>query len=160
MPTTIERIELVLPDFEASVYDPLISPSLKHALANAETLAYARKRVAMGRFCRETCELGRSFFARLGLSAVRTEVHVQDDWQHHFLALPVDEPEVTDEDVIIDPTYLQFARERNVDELLETRPSVFMGTRAAITELMRDQYFVLEPGADALYRPESLETIY
>lgn len=153
-----EDIEKLLPEFEAAVYDPLVETMFGEIDDSAE-LESARTLVSVMNHCRETSEAGHEFFKRrLGHISVRLEVHVQPDEHHHFLSIP--EPEsnqLSPEDLIIDPTYLQYLRNRRDQAALKGHQRVFIGTRAAIMQLMEGSDF-LGPEAAILYSPDTLKT--
>ncbi len=159
MSDTIEQIRMALPLLEEAVYDPLAKPMLMAGFDDEESREYVRKRVAMGRFCRETSSAGKLFFARMGMYSVKHEMHAIKDWQHHFLSERTREMALSPDDTIIDPTYLQFAKERDVEELLIKWPNVFIGARGAIIELMNDTDFSDDARAAQLYQPHTLITI-
>ena len=155
----IERIKLVLPDFEAVVYESIAQTSLGSLVA-VEDKDYLYKRIAMGPWCREACKLGRTFLSQhMGLAALRTEVHGTPDWLHHFLSVPTSMQEMQPEDIVVDPTYLQFADNLNVEEMIDTRPNVFVGTRAAIMLLMQDPTFTSEALAPSFYQSTTLTSV-
>lgn len=158
MPVTQETITRLLPEFEAAVYDPLVDMMFGE-ITDVNELERARMRIAILPYCREASTAGKDFFVpKLGYCAVRLEMHALPDEHHHFLTVMTHSQRTTPEDIVIDPTYLQYARSREVDELMRTHPRVFVGTRAAIMSLMQGSDF---NGAEAavMYDPSTLSHI-
>ncbi len=152
---TLQEIHRLMPEFEAAVYDPLVN-ELHGELAGLE-LENARTHVARAGYCRETTEAAYEFMTRrLGLVAIRHEVHALPDEYHHFLSINGAGPELTGADLIIDPTYLQFTKnvlKADLSALHEQYPRVFVGTRSAVTRLIQGPKFTAEKAV--LYMPDT-----
>lgn len=153
----IFKLQLGLPALETAVYEPLIRQKLNVEYDDdPETWRYMRTRIAMGRYCREASELGLHHIRSMGMTDVRKEIHSMDIGEHHFLSIPDISGQLSRDDLVVDPTYLQFAKSSNPEELMESRQNIFIGTRMVIASLMRDPSFSDDPDLSNVYGLDTL----
>jgi hypothetical protein len=155
---TTRDINNLLPGFEAAVYDPLIEQMFGEIDEGPE-MEQLRTHVARLPFCEETTEVGRAFFIpRLGYAALRQEIHAVDGEKHRFLTSMKHTERITEEDIIVDPTYLQYSTIEDLDTLHRSYPRVFVGARMVLMNLMLGDNFKGQRAA-RLYAPETLQSI-
>lgn len=140
MTEELEKIRALLPEFERAVYKTCASDEERHT--------YAR-----GKNCMRASEYGKMFLRGTGIKVVRREVHFIGGLRgsgHSFISLlESGVKEITMEDAIVDPTYLQYA-----DDTTDTSiyPNTFVGTRQEILNLMQSTEFTTHTRAPLLYQ--------
>lgn len=155
---TVETQEFKRREFEDAVFGPILRGIISMPLDDEER-EYHYMRIAMGPWCAEATTNARNFLPKkIGSLAVRMEDH-ENDMRHFFLSLSDSQTGIADSDIIIDPTYLQFCRSSNPDELLETHPKFFVGTRLAIVGLMKDPDFCGDNVSRSLYEAATLRSM-
>ncbi len=143
------------PGLEWALYDRAAWDLARAEGFDTRDLSGLYRRIAMDTKCTETTFYGRHFMAALGGSAVMREYHVLDDnWAHWFYSVPSQRNKISEEDIVVDPTYLQFAD--RVESISDEMPNVFIGARKAVIDLMLDESFSTMSHAAGLYRETSL----
>jgi hypothetical protein len=155
MALKLSELEDLVPALEAAVYDPIIE-RIYGEVSDTELREHYRKRIAGSIFCLEVCVSAEKFLKKLGFFAVHKEVHVyaKEDWLHAFLSIPTQE-EDRSEDIIIDPTYLQFLHSSEPSAIGD-RSRVFIGTRSQIIEFISTSPDMFDTRASDFYKSETL----
>jgi hypothetical protein len=152
------RINTLIPDLEAEVYDRYALKGYATEALNPPKVARLRRLVATNSYCLETSRQGYNFLnIEHGITEIRRERHVANiadgSYGHFFLSLPASSPtELTGEDLVIDATYLQYATSQQ--ERAQS-PLIYVGQRDQITDLMRNPNFTDKPHAALLYMPDT-----
>lgn len=135
MSISIETVKLLIPALEVTI--------------SGEADPVRRRTYAMGTNCMRASERGKIFLRNVGLRVVRREVHYTPFMGHAFLALLNDDVgTISMSDLIVDPTYLQFASQ---SPGLSDFPNTFVGSRHQMIELMSDSGFTSNQHAPDLY---------
>ncbi|MCW1907823.1 MAG: hypothetical protein KIH63_000595 [Candidatus Saccharibacteria bacterium] len=151
------RISELLPAFERSTYDSLLP---RATVLCGEELDAFRRATASTRVCTAIAPLGMAFLQKEGYQVI-SEWHIpnhpltQGGRLGHMFISELGDPNrrrLGEHDVVIDPTYLQFA---HADARTHDLPSVFVGPRGEIMQMMSDPDFSINPVAAQFYTEDT-----
>jgi len=136
----VEKLRSSTPEIELAAYNALIAEKFPNIWDRPDDLKYARVRISQGPWCKETTYGARDVISGFVNGEVRREHHVDTYGQHFFLVIPVvGDTALRSCDIIIDPTYKQFARPDMSCSF--TIPNVFIGTRFEMWTNMQTPMF-------------------
>ena len=150
------EIEAMRPELERVIYDSCL-PN-RDALPD-DILPALRRQRASGDNCQISVVFAGAYLGG-GSHPLSPEYHEIIlgasglDYGHKFVSRLLDPTATTlsDEDLIVDPTYLQFMKR---DLPSEDWPNIFVGSRAEIVEAVGNPRFSRDPGVVILYQQPS-----
>lgn len=128
----------------------LLVPRLESSIGGKNSTPEQRRRYARGPNCLIASEAARTILELSGIEPIRREFHRSHEprMDHAFVSLREMGQPLGMDDILVDPTYLQFV-DHGVN--IEKLPNIFVGTRGEILELMTNRDFTSRPEAVDLY---------